>query len=73
VGAVPLARDRLRDSRVRRPRFEDVLICAIDTAAFALVKGPVGMTAHEWGQLGDIAVALVREADPRTLGGLTDL
>jgi hypothetical protein len=52
---------------------EDVLICAIGTAAFALVKRPAGMTEREWGQLGDAALALVRQADPGALDGTADL
>jgi len=52
---------------------EDVLICAISTAAFALVKRPAGLAEREWGELADTVLALVREADPGALKGTTDL
>jgi hypothetical protein len=52
---------------------DDVLICAIGTEVFALVKRPATMTESEWGELSYAAVALVRKADPGALAGTTDL
>jgi hypothetical protein len=52
---------------------DDVLICALGTETFALVKRPAAMTECEWGELVDNAVALVREADPEAFAGMTGL
>src|SRR5271169_3139905 len=48
---------------------EDVLICVMGDAVFALAKRPAGLTEAEWGELLDAAVALVHEADPAPLAG----